>query len=324
MSKIFLRVASRGAHRLKHRVARALRLDSPHMMPLAAAAVYRFRMEHRRALPVGVPTAQESPLAVGNMAEVYIERAFPRTLCFIKVDAETQAIRWTYEMFVSLHLVGDVTLVEHKRSYAFTSAFATLQRMSRTSRSAGSPNISAEADRSGRKRKLSTSQAAIHVKYSDRGGVQRVLELKMLRAKAVGWAEGLQELLDAIPRWASAAHWRWALSCMAATSIRGATGFVSRSELSAVLRCANARARLTVTELSEAMQRVEDTEVFRRRHSVTPAEANAGARNGSRRQLLTLPQISQLLIEMASASPELAEVFSQYQIDGRVGLGGWN
>eukprot|EP00966_Prymnesium_polylepis_P112344 2598681-Prymnesium_polylepis.1 len=57
--------------------------------------------------------------------------------------------------------------------------------------------------------------------------------------EATNWIAGLNMLLLMIPRSASPAHWRWTLSCIKATSTRGATGFLPRSNLRALLRVAN-------------------------------------------------------------------------------------
>eukprot|EP00966_Prymnesium_polylepis_P176259 4080163-Prymnesium_polylepis.1 len=104
------------------------------------------------------------------------------------------------------------------------------------------------------------AQSGVHVTFNDHGGVLRVMELHMPPVNAAAWVNGLQTLLDLVPRVGTPAHCRWALSCQAATSERGATGFIRRLDLQALLVCANASAHLGTAELDEAMRCVEESE----------------------------------------------------------------
>eukprot|EP00966_Prymnesium_polylepis_P114618 2648703-Prymnesium_polylepis.1 len=51
----------------------------------------------------------------------------------------------------------------------------------------------------------------------------------------------------------TAAHWRWGLSCMAATSRKGATGRLRRSEVRSLLKQANASSVLKQDSIDDAL-----------------------------------------------------------------------
>ena len=87
----------------------------------------------------------------------------------------------------------------------------------------------------------------------------RVLDLRMPGDKASKWYDSLMKLLGSVPRLASPPHWHWVRYCMAATSERGASGFLRHSELRSVLRHANASANLQLETLEATLRAVEES-----------------------------------------------------------------
>eukprot|EP00966_Prymnesium_polylepis_P079952 1852595-Prymnesium_polylepis.1 len=114
------------------------------------------------------------------------------------------------------------------------------------------------------------------------------------------WVEGLEALLQTVPRYASPAHARWAVSCMAATSRGGAHGFLRRSEFRRLLKCANASARLGIDKLDEAVEFVRGLV-----YSMNTASTATGQKLGT-------CQVTWVLLRLSTASPTIVELFSKY------------
>jgi len=166
----------------------------------------------------------------------------------------------------------------------------------------------------------------IHLTYNDAGGVVRVLELRMSAHNAARWDESLKSLLSTYTRVATPAHWRWALSCMAATSARGATGFLRHSELRSLLRYANASADLSRKELEEAIEEIESHSEPRLERKDLPRflRSSHGSVNPSHHhKQLTARQVTALLLRLSTSSAAITEVFHRYAVDDAMGLPEW-
>eukprot|EP00966_Prymnesium_polylepis_P273258 6312553-Prymnesium_polylepis.1 len=154
-------------------------------------------------------------------------------------------------------------------------------------------------------RMLASQSSVAMIMFSDRGGVLRVLELSFSDAKGTAWSEGLQILLDTIPRQGVPAHWRWALSCMAATSSRGATGFLRQGELGTLLTCANSigvsAAALEACLRSANAQQQE-----------APPWLRAGADENQRLRLLGPQSIVGVLLQLCTSSQHISELYRRY------------
>mmetsp|Transcript_14795 Transcript_14795/g.39537 ORF Transcript_14795/g.39537 Transcript_14795/m.39537 type:complete len:1181 (+) Transcript_14795:3770-7312(+) len=236
---------------------------------------YRNRMSGRpqqTEVPMGMVA-----ITTGILAELYIKDVFPRMVCFVHVDFDTFAIRWSRLWFISLHALEGVQL-----------------------------------------RGLST----VLIMYSGLGGVLQVLELHMAEQQASEWVDSLRALFPKhFARIASPAHWRWALSCMAATSKRGATGVLLRSELRSLMVCANASARMLSNEALE--QVIESAEVSEQR--LVPAASKSTPGMGHQQTLLNAQQACLVLLELSTSSQEISRLHNRYaRADhGLVDLDGW-
>jgi hypothetical protein len=140
-----------------------------------------------------------------------------------------------------------------------------------------------------------------------------------------------------VPSAALPAHCRWTLSCMAATSERGATGFLRRSELRSLLLRANAGSDVPSTEIDAALRSVEEDrerlaapEWLTRGSSRYDSERASGGREQSRRsdgedgpRRLNAWQVMGLLLRLSLSSQEITSVFNRIAIDGEIDLEGW-
>eukprot|EP00966_Prymnesium_polylepis_P319778 7376208-Prymnesium_polylepis.1 len=102
---MFLLVTTRRKRQFWHRASHALHIDAVHLTPPTVAAILQFRGGRGRALPpAGVPEAI-LPIATGCLAELHIKGVFPRVTCFVQVDLQAFAVRWTRDRLISLHTV---------------------------------------------------------------------------------------------------------------------------------------------------------------------------------------------------------------------------
>ena len=455
---ILYNVMARKVHHVVRWGRHALRLDTARLSPRTAAAVLKFRTTHG-----GVPSA-ETPeelmaVATGNLAELHIENIFPRTTCFVQVDLEAFAIRWTHERFIDMHTIESVRLAGKKRMSGLfgsgrislrdriglkrssTGAVVLATRLStgrrtststpadgesstrngrwsaiscfpgvrrsryaeatapvptdvgapvptdvgaklaaalpavvttekRTSTVNFSPGVirqpSTDTDEpqtptrteryiscrhsvgdsgreaSGRagerlrmrgrpgtmKALLNTRRhgPGLHITYRDRGGVMRVLDLRMPGDKASKWYDSLMKLLGSVPRLASPPHWHWVRSCMAATSERGASGFLRHSELRSVLRHANASANLQLETLEATLRAVEESEqaLALPKYLRTQHEGHFGIGQWAHSEvLLNARQVTGLLLRLCTASPQITALFDRFSTQGTMSLAGW-
>eukprot|EP00966_Prymnesium_polylepis_P102824 2382123-Prymnesium_polylepis.1 len=266
LTTIVQRVSARKMRRLKDRVSRLLKLDVLRLAPQTASAIYRFRTAaaiYRTTPPADTPEVL-LPLMAGSLAELHIGDTFLRTTCFVQVDFnETLFIRWAHTHFISTQQIEDVQLITKQRSARRTSLYLVRNVMKQAAPGSQAQPSSPRAcsARAGQMTRGNTATPSeVHVRYNDSGGISRVLELRMPVNKSNPWAEGLRALGKIIPRVASSAHWRWVVCCMAATSDRGATGFLRLSELRSLLRCANASTSFSSVALQEALRAVEEYE----------------------------------------------------------------
>jgi len=243
--------------------------------------VIRFRtFASARARDPATGMPEEVALIVaGTLAELQIDGVFPLMTCFVQIDLDSQAVRWAHGWFMGLCTVQNVQ-----------------QRP--------------VADRG--------QNTAIHITFSDRGGITRTLELRMPEEKAESWAKGLETLLKLNPRSASPAHWRWALSCMTSTSKHGASGFLPRSKLRSLLLRANANAYLSKDALDGALQ--SGKAILHHREQIQWLHA---APTGREQKLLNVQQIMGLLLELCALSPEIQTTFDRYSANGEMRLADW-
>jgi hypothetical protein len=310
-----------------------------------------------RSSPLADTPTSVRPLLAGTVAELHIEKVFPCTKCFVLCELETFAIRWTPFHFVSLYTVDNVqkrhtgietsapkrhrsTLPGADRCSSFcqlsgassqrpsgaTAEEPPLQCQANVGAAAATPCDSAsQPDRKSHRgsRRNSKDSAAVKktfdilITFRDGGGYTRVLVLCMPTVKvAATWLDGVQALL-AHPRIASAAHWHWALSCMASTSRRGASGFLQRSELRPLLRCANANATLSAVALETAFAQAVES---RERMNFPPWQRVPSSHRG---QPLCAQQITWFLVQLSTCTKEITAIFDEYAPEGRMNLEQW-
>jgi len=264
---IIKRVVARRAKRAKQFLMAVFPIDKVMLTPSAAAAVLQFRTSPRRAPPANAPAAL-LPVLTGETAELEIIDVFPRTTCFVQVDLETFAIRWSTKHFLGLVTVRDVN---------------TIRR--------GSMSL--------------VSSVRLEITYSHHGGVLHKLFLRLPIEQRKVWSEGLKTL-SAVARRGSSAHWRWALSCMTASSHRGATGSLPRSELQKLLRCANASAALASDSVEEALRSV--IESLERSHLPKWVRQAVSAQS----KLLNVQQLGVLLQHLSTSSADIKDLHERY------------
>eukprot|EP00966_Prymnesium_polylepis_P150093 3467223-Prymnesium_polylepis.1 len=146
---------------------------------------------------------------------------------------------------------------------------------------------------------------ALHVTFSDKGGVLRVLELRVNKHKIHAWLMGMNTLRNTIPASGSPAHWRWAISCMSATSERGASGFLRHSEVRTLLRRANARPDENVAVVDEALRSTREYEqLLNLPHWLTQGPAGA-----DQTKHLNARQVTGMLLRLCTSSQMIARMF---------------
>jgi hypothetical protein len=271
-------------------------LNAPLLWPSTAAAIISFRaargmgMSHKKTTTAknrrnatGLATPPDVlPLVMGDVVELRVV-SFPRATCFVMVDLEAFAIRWTRTHFICLHTVGQVGHVSQATPPA-------------------------------------VERGGVLVTYSDCADVSRMLELRMPQHKANLWVDGLRALLQLLPGFASPAHVRWVVTCMAATSTSGKCGYIRRAELRRLMGRANTSSSIaSVAAIEEALrvgQRLEQ-------QLELPAwlKSSAEAANSSRH--LWARQVTRLLVHMSTESQVATELFHCHAVNGRMGSAEW-
>jgi len=164
-------------------------------------------------------------------------------------------------------------------------------------------------------------QPVIQITYSERGGASKVLKLSMAEGHANAWLHGMQSLVKMVPPCVMPAHVRWTQSCMAATSERGATGVLRRSEVRSMMRCTNSSDDTTEEALKSALQLVENSD----KGLKVPGWLNAvHHREGhGRHEVLSLRQVTGLLLMLGTSSPQITELFNKYSGGGQMEFADW-
>jgi len=162
--------------------------------------------------------------------------------------------------------------------------------------------------------------SSVQIMYSGDGGVIRVLELKMSDQRAAQWVKGLHAVITMVPNCATLAHWRWAQSCVAACSKRGASGLLHRSELRALLRRANASPMVTDVDINAALDSVHSEEAHLEVHRWLQDTDDAACRHGSS---LNLRQVMGVLLRLSSSSRHLSELFNRYSDKSLMSMPDW-
>ena len=323
------------AQYVRDQARRLLQLDVPRLTPHSAAGIYQFRAAGGWS-PVPDTPDTMLPVATGNLAELCIDGLFPRAVCLVQVDAANGVIRWARDHFISLRAVEKVQ--RNRPKWRRSNVWASHSSLETCSADAGpgSPcaafvrrntRDSALFSRASDKRHPlpSTSRGTapfnwqISITFDHHCGISRVLKLRMTARDASSWAEGLPELRKTVARSASPAHWRWAACCMGAMSARGRTGCLLRSQLGPLLRCANAHLRLGNDAIEQALMGVNETE----QRELPEWLRSTPISRGQGHRLLSVRQVVGLLLQLSTSSSKIANLFSDYAVDGGMSLGGW-
>ena len=309
-------------------------MDVPHLTPRTAAALLEFRTRRKCTPPTNVPT-EVLPVVIGDAADLFIDNVFPRTSCLIQVDLAIHALRWTHMHFISLHAFEAAPVVSDNRNVVVRSLPSAefLTRIScrsgrascRSGRASWRSGPASAATRTTQTTRVSRltqrisllPHSTLHILYNDFRGITRSADLRMPTYKATVWAEALKFLLKAIPRVASAAQWRWVLSCMSQTSRLGATGFVHQADLRLVLRLANASVFISAAEALKDARPVDHAPGL-----MLPEWLQASHASGDHRgRVLNVQQVTGLLLRLSTASNEISDMYDQYTVDGDGGMG---
>jgi hypothetical protein len=156
------------------------------------------------------------------------------------------------------------------------------------------------------------------ITFSDKGGVERVLKLRMPNTRASKWVSGLKALRTLLPTSASPAHWRWALSCMGGKA-QSARVLVRRSRLPALLARANASAFLSAAALNQALQSVEEAE----QQLQLPWLKAATIGDDNQQKMLDVRRLTRLLLLLSTDCGQIKILFDNYAQNDRMNLSGW-
>jgi hypothetical protein len=259
-----------------------VRVGGPRLTSAQAASIARFRIASGQAPPIDTSPSL-LPIATGCLAELHIDEVFPCTKCFVQLDLQVGAIRWSHDRFLSLYVVESVR-------FDTPSALASEQRK-------------------------------ITITYNDSTDMARMMTLRPLPqgpqhlSLAAAWVEVLEEVLKTIPRFGRAANWRWAVSCIAATSTRGKSGILLRSELRILLRCANASAQLSNADVDACIEATRENSP-QWLLSAPPDPHRSNSR-------LNAQQITMMLLQLCTSTPVLIELFSRYACSGCMEIDEW-
>ncbi|KAL1507405.1 hypothetical protein AB1Y20_008247 [Prymnesium parvum] len=321
-STILSKLLRRSLASWKRKLADALGTDVPRLSPSEAAAVLQFYSERKHPAPPGTPRALV-PILAGNTADVFVEGVFPRTRCYVKFDRAVCGLRWSRRRFLSLYTVQGVTLMgaEENSSEGGDESTRAREAEAKTVGAHAEPSVSRKGElhrlhsltsrsqlqRLGLsvKRLVSVSKAVneVHVAYTDRGGIPRVLTLCMRTWNAARWSEGLTVLLRMLPCHVPVAHWHWTMCCMAATCAQGAAGSLRLSDVRALLRHANASGRLSAAAVEAVINSARASEKQQLAEWMVPA-----SQHDRHRPMLHLRQVAELLLRLRVTSA-LAEIF---------------
>jgi hypothetical protein len=146
----------------------------------------------------------------------------------------------------------------------------------------------------------------------------------MPQDSATVWTEGLLTLEKMVPKVATPAHWRWVFSCMAATSRRGATGFLLQSEVGSLLKRAHASPHLSVEALEAVIRSTEEAELkLELPKWLQAVRPRIGFHRGVFHAKLNARQIAEMLLRLCTSSAHIQFVFDSYATNGEIGSAEW-
>ena len=296
-----------------------LRLDIPHLTPTMGAAVLKFRATQGWGKPHGDTPDRVLLVVSGILGKLHVDGVFPPTTCFVQVDVQAQAVRWSEDMFISLHTVESVTTERTSSKLNLFSRSKLVRLSSAVSNRLSSIHRSSSSGSTQNNEAISAfAPQLLCITFSDRGGIQRILKLMIPDSrKVVAWRHGLNRLLNAIPRTIPPPHSRWARSCMTATSKRGASGSLHRLELRGLLIYANASS-LSGDTIDEALRSVdEDLERLHLPQWLTASNVDR------QQQLLNARQVTGLLLRLSTSSSALVALFNRYAAGEDMSLREW-
>jgi len=306
---------------LRVKVVHALRLDRPRLSLATTTAIYQFRTLGARKHVLDAPKEVQRALK-GELAELSIDGVLPPINCFVVVDLETFALRWSKEHFVCLQTVVNVQL-----SYGSVRT-SRLGLRANSAKRVHSQRFSLDAVA---QKSPATKDSRVHapanellISFNDVGEVLRVLKLVPLKdvsQACVQWYHGLRKLQSLLPEVGSAAHWRWAMSCMAATSRRGAAGHLPRSAFRALLRRANAGSEVSEDCIEGALCSWQSSwnELL-----LAPWLAKAASGTGCTNKTFNAHQVTGVLLELSTSSQRITQLFKKYAASSRMDKEEWS
>ena len=117
---------------------------------------------------------------------------------------------------------------------------------------------------------------------------------------------------------------------MEATSGRGASGWISRSEIRSVLKHANASAGLPTLTINTALQSAEESDrrlpAYLRPHYAGGEGHGKGGASlifNAPGTLLNTRQVAGMLLRLSTSSPQISALFDRFATDGQMDLTGW-
>ena len=298
ISTIMSRYANRELARMQQWASSYLGLDRPRVRTRDIAAVWRWRISHRRPPSPGHSTGWKE-IEQGALVELSIAGVYPHVTCFVRFDAAAFALRWTHESFVSLHTIVGIRLVE-----GTANGWSTSWERSHGAVTFGS--IAPAAARGGRKSICIDFHNSLHTGMC-------TLELRLAGSRADRWYKELQSLQEAsasvlCKNGTDVRYLRWCMGCMRKASNNSAGCFVRRSEFDAVLKRANSDLRGEA--LSEALSFAD----------VVPLSTSLPLDAYGR---FNIAQVTGALVQLATAQPEIKALFDQYSNSGHLGKAEW-
>jgi len=168
------------------------------------------------------------------------------------------------------------------------------------------------------------ARRGVAIRFSGRGGLSQVLELSLPVHGAKPWLDGFRALLQLIPASASPAHWRWAVSCMAATSLRGATGFLYRANVGLLFEHANVSTNLSEATMMAAHACFIHADKLPRRQREGEMGWRSATPVGTKgHKLLNARQVLELLLQLCTFSPDIARLFDEFAVDAGMDSNAW-
>ncbi|KAL1527507.1 hypothetical protein AB1Y20_008897 [Prymnesium parvum] len=350
-STIMRRVLARRWVDFLRRVRRALRVDTAALTPRFAMSVHRVRAARgRRPLPHAPEDV--APFVRGELMDLSIDGILPRTRCFVHVDLDAFALRWSSDCFLSLHAVTEVRpapaadhLGRHRsperpfprarrlshlmcRAASSSSAAAAASSSAAATATAAAPVFfSLPSSRQSGAATLPppssspTTTTTLVVAFLDASGATAALRLHFeSAAKAEAWRGGLLRARTLPPRHAHDAHTRWALACLAASRGGGGGGEGGggggRAALRALLTCANASPKLALADLDAALHAAARDEAAMA--SLWGEGGGDGEAWGRGRRPPPARVVAALLLRLSLSTAALRELFCRHAANSAI------